>query len=129
MSINPYILVALGGAAGASARYFIVQLYAEHFLSKYHLATLTVNTFGSFIMLLMMGLFMYRFAIPLSFRLFFGAGFLGAFTTFSTFSYETLHLFEEGFKIQAIANILLNNVFSLTAGLGGLYLSKIISNI
>jgi len=127
--MNPYIFVALGGAVGASARYFVVQFYAEHFLSKYHLATLTVNTIGSFLMLFIMGLFMYKFSIPLGFRLFFAAGFLGAFTTFSTFSYETLHLFEEGFVTQAIVNILANNILSLGAGMGGLYLSKMISQV
>ena len=127
MNINPYIFVAIGGALGASARYFVVQFYAKHFLSKFHLATLTVNTLGSFVMLLFMGLFISKVPIPLSFRLFFGAGFLGAFTTFSTFSYETLHLFKEGFFWQGVINILLNNIFSLAAGIGGLYLSKIIS--
>ena len=129
MNINPYIFVALGGASGAVARYFVVQIFAEHFLSKYHIATLTVNTLGSFIMLLFMGLFMYRFSIPLSIRLFLGAGFLGAFTTFSTFSFETLHLYQEGALFQAIANIILNNFFSLGAGVGGLYLAKFISEI
>jgi len=129
MALNPYVFVALGGAGGAVARYVVVQFFAEHFLSKYHIATLSVNTIGSFIMLLFMGLFMYRFSIPLSVRLFFGVGFLGAFTTFSTFSFETLHLYQEGAIFQAIINIVLNNFFSLGGGVVGLYLAKIISEL
>ena len=127
--MSVYLYVALGGAAGASARYFVVQFFAKHFLSKYHLATLSVNTIGSFLMLLLMGLFMYRFSIPLYVRLFFGAGFLGAFTTFSTFSYETIHLYKEGALLEAFINIILNNTFALGAGILGLYISKIISEL
>jgi len=122
--MSPFVYVALGGALGAMARYWVVLFFAEHWLSRYHFATLIVNTVGSFVMLFFMTLFMYKFPFPLSVRLFVAAGFLGSFTTFSTFSYETIHLFENGATAQALMNILLNNLFAISAGFGGYYLAK-----
>lgn len=127
--MNLVLYVALGGAIGALARYWAVLFFAEHWLSKYHFATLFVNTLGSFIMLFFMTLFMYKFSFPLSVRLFLATGFLGAFTTFSTFSYETIHLFENGEISQAFLNIFLNNFFAIGAGVGGYYLAKMMTNV
>jgi CrcB protein len=121
--------VGLGGALGAVCRYWIVMYFAEHWLARYHFATLLVNVIGSFIMLFFMTLFMYKFSFPLSLRLFVAAGFLGSFTTFSTFSYETVHLIEtDGEILRAIVNILLNNVGAIGAGFAGFYLAKLIAS-
>lgn len=125
--MHPFVYVALGGALGAVCRYWVVMFFAEHWLARYHFATLLVNVLGSFIMLFFMTLFMYKFSFPLSLRLFVAAGFLGSFTTFSTFSYETIHLFENGEALKALGNILLNNIGAIGAGFGGFYLAKLIA--
>lgn len=122
--MSPFIYVALGGALGAAARYWVVLFFAEHWLARYHFATLAVNTLGSFIMLFFMTLFMYKFSFPLPVRLFVAAGFLGSFTTFSTFSYETIHMFENGEMLKPLANIMLNNILAIGAGFLGFYLAK-----
>ncbi len=126
--MHPFLYVGLGGALGAVCRYWVVMFFAEHWLARYHFATLLVNIIGSFIMLFFMTLFMYKFSFPLSIRLFFAAGFLGSFTTFSTFSYETIHLFENGEVLKALGNILLNNVGAIGAGFAGFYLAKLIAH-
>ena len=125
--MHPFVYVAMGGAVGAVCRYWVVMFFAEHWLSRYHFATLVVNVAGSFVMLFFMTLFMYKFAFPLSLRLFV-AGFLGSFTTFSTFSYETIHLIENGEVLKALANILINNVGAIGAGFGGFYLAKLLAD-
>jgi len=125
--MHPFIYVALGGALGAVSRYWVVMYFAEHWLARYHFATFLVNVIGSFVMLFFMAVFMYKFSFPLSLRLFVAAGFLGSFTTFSTFSYETIHLFENGEVLKALGNIALNNLGALGGGFAGFYLAKAIA--
>jgi CrcB protein len=122
--MHPFLYVAMGGALGAVSRYAVVLFFAEHWLARYHFATLLVNTVGSFVMLFFMALFMYKFALPLPVRLFVAVGFLGSFTTFSSFSYETIHLVENGETFQALGNVLLNNFASIGAGFAGFYLAR-----
>lgn len=128
--MHPFIYVAMGGAVGAVCRYWVVMFFAEHWLSRYHFATLLVNVIGSFVMLFFMTLFMYKFTFPLSLRLFVAAGFLGSFTTFSTFTYETIHLIEtDGEIFKAVLNILANNIGAIGAGFAGFYLAKMIAEV
>jgi fluoride exporter len=124
--LHPLVYVALGGALGAVSRYLIVQYFASHWLSQHHLATMTVNIVGSFVMLFFMTLFMLKYNFPLSLRLFVAAGFLGSFTTFSTFSFETIHLFENGEYWRGIFNIVINTFGSLAAGFMGFWLAKVV---
>jgi CrcB protein len=126
--LSPIIYVAFGGAAGAVSRYLLIQYFATHWLSQHHYATMIVNIVGSFVMLFFMTLFMIKYNFPLSLRLFVAAGFLGSFTTFSTFSYETIHLFEHGQHLKAGWNILINTLGSLGAGFMGLYLARLLAN-
>lgn len=125
--MHPFLYVAAGGALGAVARYWVVQFFARHWLAEYHFATLLVNAVGSFIMLFFMTLFMAKFSFPLSVRLFVAVGFLGSFTTFSTFSYETIHLVENGEALKAVLNVLANNAAAIMAGFAGYYLARAVA--
>ncbi|AEF95639.1 fluoride efflux transporter CrcB [Methanotorris igneus] len=98
------LLIGIGGFIGAILRYVIGGIVPVKF--GLPTGTLTVNLIGSFIL----GFFMYSslFYISSDAKFFIATGFCGALTTFSTFSYETFTLIEEGLLVKAIANILIN---------------------
>lgn len=88
-----YLWVALGGAAGAAARYGAAQWTGTRFGWSFPWGTLTVNIAGSLAIGLVMTLLAARQADP-AYRLLLVTGFLGGFTTFSAFSFETWALLE-----------------------------------
>lgn len=107
--MNPVVLVGLGGVAGALARHLLGER-----IDRRTRDTLTVNVAGSFLLgLLTAGPFGASLALA------FGTGFCGAFTTFSTFAFETVRLAEEGRPRQAALNGAMNLIGALLAvGLG-----------
>ncbi|MGQ7844940.1 fluoride efflux transporter CrcB [Granulosicoccus sp. 3-233] len=109
-----YLYVGLGGAMGACLRYSISLLMARELL-RFPLATLTANILGALLAGIIATWFWSRglFGTPL--QLLLVVGFLGGFTTFSTFSVETLRLLEEGARVMALLNMALNLFGSLLA--------------
>ncbi|RVU84096.1 fluoride efflux transporter CrcB [Leucothrix sargassi] len=114
----------LGGALGALSRYGVAQLMLTAFGRSFPYATLTVNVLGSFCMGYLTVYFMSKVNVDPMIRLFLLVGFMGAFTTFSTFSMDTLNLIESGFVTKAFLNILLNVTCSLTAVWLGVILAR-----
>lgn len=112
------------GGAGCIARYLVSGLVYNLAGRTLPYGTLAVNVIGS----LMLGLIMEGSlrSTLLSSDLRFGltVGFMGGFTTFSTFSYETVRLMEEGSLLAAGANILLNVTVCIFAALVGIYLAR-----
>ncbi|MFA5923345.1 MAG: fluoride efflux transporter CrcB [Methylococcaceae bacterium] len=107
------IAIALGGSLGAVTRFLVANgIYAVLGRSFPH-GTLFVNVSGSFLMGLLTQLMLQRFAMAVEYRAAILVGFLGAYTTFSTFALETLYLFEEGNLLKAFLNIFLSAVLCL----------------
>ena len=119
-----YLLVAGGGALGAVARYLIGGWIATAG-SVFPVGTLAINVSGSFLLGFFYALALERFALPPEWRLAVAIGFLGAYTTFSTFSYETFKLIEDGAILFAALNVAL----SITGGLLALYLGVVAARL
>lgn len=113
------LLVFIGGGLGAVSRFLVTTALAGK-LGNFPLGTLTANFFGSLLMGLVVGILAGRFE---SVRLFIAVGFLGGFTTFSSFSAETLALIQGGQIFSAVVNIVVSVVAGLIACVVGLKIS------
>jgi len=104
-TLQKYVLVFLGGGLGAAARYGVAGIVQRLTGPVFPFGTLAVNVLGSFLIGLVLGLSERHMSLSPAFRTFFAVGVLGGFTTFSTFSYETMSLVQDGEIISAVANI------------------------
>ena len=120
-----YLLVGLGGAIGAISRLIIGQL--TNSLTTYlPINTLIVNVVGCFLIGYYIGHNPKIIDTPNHFHPFFVIGFLGAFTTFSSFAYETMSLYQQDKFINAVLNVFFNLVLCLAfVVIGHLMASKI----
>jgi len=110
--------VAIGGGTGALARYILEGIIAERQQSPFPLSTLVINVTGSIALGVLVGMVLSG-TTPSGVLVWGGTGFLGGYTTFSTFTYETLKLIEDGVWRYAAMNVLLSGPLSfLGAALG-----------
>jgi CrcB protein len=117
--LSQVLAIAAGGALGALTRYW-VALAVHGLLGRgFPYGTLAVNVLGSAFIGLLSVLFMERLALAPEWRAAVLIGFLGAFTTFSTFSYETLALVEAGAVFRAGLNVAANVLLCLGAAWAG----------
>jgi len=117
------LFVGLGGFFGAILRFGVTGWVHSHTYTRFPLGTLVVNIAGSFLLGLLMAL-MDSYIIPAPFRSFLTIGLLGAFTTFSTFTYETMALMQTGSYEKAFLNIFLSLLLGLMAVFAGIYLGR-----
>jgi len=103
--------IMLGGALGALARFYISGLLPVY--REFPVGTLMVNSIASLILGYLYGLLFWGIGISAEWRLFFGTGFCGALSTFSTFSYETFSLLREREYLIAALNISANVIITI----------------
>lgn len=120
-----YILVSAGAAIGGALRYGISSYIQKNISVVFPYGTLVVNVAGTFILGIIMFYLNEKELIGSEFKLFLTVGFCGGFTTFSTFSLETLNLFRDSEFGLAIYNIALNVFLCLL----GVYLAYLISKL
>jgi fluoride exporter len=120
------LLVGLGGFFGAISRYKVGQ-WVHQLLDKHNFpyGTIFVNILGCFLIGLIAGLVSNKGLVPKHLELALITGFLGGFTTFSSFSLESLRLMQTGNFFSALLNIVISVVVGLTAAWLGMLLSKI----
>jgi CrcB protein len=120
-----YVLVFLGGGLGAAARYWLSGWVPGKIESDLPLGTLAVNILGCFLIGLLMSAFEERFLTQPSLRVFLTVGILGGFTTFSTFSFETVALIRDGEVLFATMNILVSIVTCIGGTAMGMYIGRL----
>ena len=120
------ILVAIAGAAGSLSRWGIGRLAVRLFGPGFPYGTLIVNVVGCFLIGLIMHVALASDKLSPTARLTLTVGFLGALTTFSSFSYETVVLMDQARWTAAGVNIAANLVTGLTATFAGLALGRIL---
>lgn len=122
--MQAFLLVGAGGAIGAMSRYGLSVLVGRFWSASFPLATLLANIIGSCLMGILIGVLARTTpAMSNEIRLFVAVGVLGGFTTFSSFSLDTIFLIERGALAQALLYIGLSVVVCLL----GLYLGLLIS--
>lgn len=124
-------LVFLGGGLGAVCRYLVTTQIGARFGTMFPWGTLSVNLLGSLLMGCILGLILLLTertgsGLGEAARFLLTVGFLGGFTTFSSFSMETLTLLRGGSLFYALANIGMNVILGLLAAWLGLALSRLL---
>jgi fluoride exporter len=122
---DEFVWVCLGAAFGAPARYLTDRFVQSRLDAVLPWGTLCVNVFGSFVLGFVTGL-AGDHRVPQQVMLTVATGFCGALTTYSTFSYETLRLYEDGARLYAGANIALSLAAGMGAVIGGYELGVLI---
>ena len=120
-----YLAVAFGGALGAMSRYWVYNAFVKSIDSMFPWATLTVNILGSFLIGVAFVLITERTEFGPEMRGVITVGFLGAFTTFSTFSMDTLGLIEQGQLSSALLYVLSSVLVCIIAAWLGLMFSRV----
>jgi CrcB protein len=107
-TLKIYLMIAAGGASGACLRFFISETMLKLLGRGFPFGTLTVNILGSLLMGVLYGLIEREIITVSPAKSLIGIGFLGALTTFSTFSMDSLLLLQQGHFFKMALNIVLN---------------------
>ena len=127
--MSAFLLVSAGGFVGANLRYGISLWAGRRYGTNFPLGTLIANLAGSFLIGLLLGVLAGWFADDRSTRLLLATGVLGAETTFSTYTYETLALVRQGRIRAALQNYGGSLLLGLTAVTAGLLLAWLITDV
>jgi CrcB protein len=123
-NLTKYLAVAAGGALGAVLRYYLGGTVLARTAAPFPTATFVINVTGSFVLGLFLTLATERVHMSPHLRLAVAVGFVGAYTTFSTFSYETAKLVEDGDVKHALLNVLLSFAAGLLAVWLGIFAAR-----
>ena len=119
------LLIGLGSFLGGIGRYLLTIYIQNRFFSSLSYGTIIVNIIGCFLIGIIFGI-AERGNISSEWRFFLATGILGGFTTFSSFSYETISLFREQQYWFAFFNVGMSIFLGLAATTGGIFLAKLI---
>ncbi len=122
--MGKFFLIGVGGFLGANLRYSVQTWAAGQWGSSFPYGTLLANITGSFILAFFITLATQRASVSPALRLFFAVGFLGGYTTFSSFTIETLNLLQEGSWLWGSLNLLGNLLFGLVGAFAGIVVAR-----
>ena len=124
--MNTYIAIAIGGAFGAISRYWVSESMEKVNGTGFPLGTFSVNLLGSFLIGVLFVIFAEKLELAHEWRPLLVVGFLGAMTTFSTFSLDTLLLFQQGQYNTALFYIFSSVIACLFAAYAGIQLTRVV---
>jgi CrcB protein len=125
MPVVPVLLIGIGGFAGAIARYLVDLRVSVWTGGSLPWGTFVINVSGSFLVGLLFALVVERAALPAEVRGPLMIGFLGAYTTFSTFALESWRMIEDGAWLLASANLAGSMVVGVLAVVAGVALGRV----
>jgi fluoride exporter len=122
--MQAYIAIAIGGILGCWARYAMTNLVQDAYGRDFPYATLSINVLACFMMGFLFVETLERLTISPVLRIGILTGFIGGFSTFSTFAMETLLLAEQGEAAKSMLYVLLSLVLGMIATFGGAYIAR-----
>jgi len=125
--MTKYLMVALGGALGSLARFGLDGYISHRMSTRFPYGTFVVNVTGSFLIGLIVTLLAERTQWSPNWRYLIPIGFIGAYTTFSTFEYETFRNVQDGQMLVAFLNVMLSVIAGFLAVWGGMITGRAIS--
>lgn len=124
--MHKFLYIAAGGAAGSLCRYIVSGVTQRMFATSFPIGTFAVNMIGCLFFGLATGLFEDRLGFPPEIRLLILTGFMGAFTTFSTYMFESTSLIKSGQWTMTALNIGGQSVLGFVCIIGGLAIGRLI---
>jgi CrcB protein len=127
--MNRFLLISIGAILGANARYLVGLWAAHRFGTTFPYGTAIVNISGSFVLGFLVAWGSARSGLSPELRLLLAVGFLGAYTTFSSFAAESLIEAQNGSISLALLNLFVNNGIGLAAAWLGMVLAKVLATL
>ena len=128
-ALTKYLAVAAGSALGGVLRYYLGGTVLSRVAGSFPLATFVINVTGSFVIGFFLTLVAERIQLGQHLRLAIAVGFVGSYTTFSTFEYETARLIEERHFMLALLNVLLSVVVGFVAVWAGIIAARAVEGV
>lgn len=125
--MSALLLIGLGGVLGANARYLVSTWAADRFGTAFPYGTFLINASGSFLIGFVLTVVVNQLSNSSAVRLLVATGFLGAYTTFSTFAYETVALLRQGDIRPALINALGSAALGVSGASAGILLAALLA--
>lgn len=124
--MDSFLFISLGAIFGANARYWLGDWAAQRFGASFPIGTLIINLTGSFALGLFLTIATERFLLDPRWRLVVAIGFLGGYTTFSSYTYESVNLLLTGQWFSGLFNLLGSAMLGAVAVVGGIILGRLV---
>lgn len=125
-TMEKFFIISIGAVLGANARYWLGGWAAQKFGASFPYGTLIINLTGSFALGLFITLITQRFLVDPNWRLLIAIGFLGSYTTFSTYTYESVNLILTGQVWLGAINLFASSVLGAVAAISGILLGRVL---
>jgi CrcB protein len=124
--MDKFLIISIGAVLGANTRYWLGGWAAEKFGTSFPFGTLIINLTGSLVLGFFLTLISDRFVVDPRWRLLVAIGFLGAYTTFSTYTFESANLIVTGQVWTGLLNLFGSSFLGLIAVMAGILLGRMI---